>query len=152
MMAFQDIAQQTFLEQGMLNHITDALRSTIDWKLQGDDLSRKLSTLRFMAQSLQRHLERVMALEEYDGYMDMVGRLSPHLGKEVDALRQEHDQFRKAVPRIVARLERISSTDHIPLGIVCDELLVLLEGLEGHNRKEADLIQEAFDREGGGEG
>jgi hypothetical protein len=151
-MAPQDIAQQTLLEQGMLYHLTDALRSVIDWKLHGADLSRKLSTLRFIAQSFQRHLERVMALEEYDGYMDMVGRLSPHLGKEVDALRQEHDTFRKAVPRIVARLERISLTDHTTMGIVCGELLVLLEGLEGHNRKEADLLQEAFDREGGGEG
>jgi hypothetical protein len=67
-------------------------------------------------------------------------------------LRQEHETFRKAVPRIVARLERNSSTDHIPLGIVCDELLVLLEGLEEHNRKESDLLQEAINREGGGEG
>src|ERR1700682_3241191 len=101
MMAFQDIAQQTFLEQGMLNHIMGALRSTIDWKLHGDDLSRKLSTLRFITQSFQSHLDSVMALEEYDGYMYMVGSLSPHLGKEVDVLRQEHDQFRKAVLRIV---------------------------------------------------
>ncbi len=148
----QDIAQQTLLEQGMLNHIMGALRSTIDWKLHGDDLSRKLSTLRFIAQSFQRHLERVLALEEYDGYMDMVGRLSPHLGKEVDALRREHDTFRKAVPRIVARLERISSTDPIPLGTVCDELLVLLDRLEGHSRRESALLQEAINREGGGEG
>ena len=151
-MAHQDIAQQTLLEQGMLIHLTDALRSVIDWKLQGDDLSRKLSTLRFIAQSFQRHLERLMALEEYDGYMDMVGALSPHLGKDVDALRKDHDQFRKAVSRIVSRLERISSADPTTTGLVCDEMLVLLEGLEDHNRKESDLLQEAFDREGGGEG
>ena len=151
-MAHQDIAQQTLLEQGMLIHLTDALRSVIDWKLQGDDLSRKLSTLRFTAQSFQRHLERLMALEEYDGYMDMVGALSPHLGKDVDALRKDHDQFRKAVSRIVSRLERISSADPTTMGLVCDEMLVLLEGLEDHNRKESDLLQEAFDREGGGEG
>jgi hypothetical protein len=67
-MAPQDITQQTLLEQGMLYHLTDALRSVIDWKLHGADLSRKLSTLRFIAQSFQRHLERVMALEEYDGW------------------------------------------------------------------------------------
>ena len=86
-MAHQDIAQQTLLEHGMLNHLTDALRSVIDWKFQGDDFSRKLSTLRFIAQSFQRHLERLMALEEYDGYMDMVGGLSPHLGKDVQGRR-----------------------------------------------------------------
>ena len=93
-----------------------------------------------------------MALEEYEGYLDMVVQLSPFSGRAVDALRHEHDQVRNAAHRIVSRLERSSSTDHTTFGTVCDDLLVLLERLDEHGRKETDLLQEAFDREGGGEG
>jgi hypothetical protein len=63
-MTNQDIAQQISIEHGMLKHITDALRLALGWQMEGDDLSRKLSTVRFISQSLQRHLEHLMALEE----------------------------------------------------------------------------------------
>ena len=46
-----------------------------------------MSTLRFITQSLQRHLERVLALEEYDGYMDLVLHESPRLSNTVAALK-----------------------------------------------------------------
>jgi hemerythrin-like domain-containing protein len=151
-MPYQDIAQQTFLEHGMLKNITDALRLTIAWQVQGEDFSRKLSTLRFIAHSLQRHLEHLMSLEEYDGYMDRVSQLTPYLGRRVDALRREHDEFRQAVHRILPHLERVSPTDHAEFGKLCDELLALVARLENHDRKEADLLHEAFGQDGGGEG
>jgi hemerythrin-like domain-containing protein len=84
--------------------------------------------------------------------MDGVMERCPELGKKVDALRQEHNTFRHAVTRLVHRLEQTSSTDRAAFEGLCEELRVLLDQLDEHNSKEIDLIQEAAEREGGGEG
>jgi hypothetical protein len=147
-----DMAQQTLVEHTMLKHLMEGLRATVAWKLHGAGLSRKLSTLRFIAQSLQRHLEHLLALEEYDGYMDRVLATSPRLSKTVDALREQHDVFRRGVSRMVHGLEQVSSSDDTGFTGLCNDLLVLLDKLDAHNRKEIHLIQEAFERDGGGEG
>jgi hypothetical protein len=151
-MADQDIAQQSIVENEMLNHIMGSLRLTMAWKVEGNDFSRKLSTMRFITHSLVRHLEHMFALEEYDGYMDVVGKLSPHLARRVDALRRDHDQFRTTLHRFIPRLERASTADLAEFDKLCQELLGLLDRLDAHGRTEAKLIQESFGRDGGGEG
>jgi hypothetical protein len=132
--------------------LIEGLRNTLAWKVQGTDFVRKLSTLRFYTQSFQRHLERVLALEEYDGYMDLVLQASPQLGNGVDALRREHEQFRKESSHIVHRFEHVSPTDGDSFARICDELHGLLNRLAAHNKKEVNLMQEAFARDDGGEG
>jgi hemerythrin-like domain-containing protein len=151
-MANQDVAQQTLVEHGMLKHITDALRAVLAWQVQEGGSARKLSSMRFITQSLQRHLDHLWELEEHDGYMGVVTERIPHLGRQVDALQQEHDRFRRAVRGIVARLERLSPADDTGLGDLCGETLGLLDKLDEHSRKEVGLVQEAFDWEEGGEG
>jgi hemerythrin-like domain-containing protein len=151
-MPYTDIAEQSGVEHGLLKSITDSLRLAIGWKLEGKDVSRKLSTVRFVAQSLQRHLDHLFALEEYDGYMDVVVSVSPQLGRRVDALRHEHDQLRHAVARTVQGLERVVLTDQGTLDEVCAELLGVLQQLDEHTQKEARLLQQALKRDGGGEG
>jgi len=107
-----------------------------------------------IVRSFQGHLDRLFALEEYDGYMDLVNKRAPRLSKIVDALKLEHEEFRGGVRRIALGLERISSpTDQAKFDTVCGELLDLLDKLEVHGRKETDLFQEAFEQDrGGGEG
>ncbi len=151
-MSYNDVVQQTAVEQGMLENLMQALRNTMAWQVEGNDSSRKLSTLRFIAQSFQRHLEHLMTLEEYDGYMDLVMASGPHLSRAVQGLRQEHDRFRSAVRQIVQRLERLSAADQDPLAGICDDLRALLEQVDAHDRRERGLWQEAFARDGGGEG
>jgi hemerythrin-like domain-containing protein len=151
-MANHDVAQQTLVEHEMLKNICGALRRTIGWQVEGDDGSRKLSTLRFIAHSLQRHLEHLMALEEYDGYMDIVAGQSPHLARRVDSLRQEHDEFRQAVHRILPRLERVGPADRGEIDKIGAELLELIDRLDAHSHKETALLQDGFGRDGGGEG
>jgi hemerythrin-like domain-containing protein len=149
----QDVTEQMRVEHGLLQYLIQGLRATLAWQVPGPDASRKLSTLRFIAQMFQRHLERLLALEEYDGYMGVVRATCPRLGRATDALRAEHEGFRTEARRIVLRLERLPNTDLAALGQVCTDLLALLEQVEGHSRKEMDLLQEAFERdEGGGEG
>jgi hypothetical protein len=146
-----DAAQQTLVENDLLQHLVDGLRSTLAWQVEGDVL-RKLSTLRFIAQCFQRHLERMMALEEHDGYMDEVALLSPRLARRVDVLRGEHGRLREGARRTVVRLEQVEPTDGPEFAAVCADLAVLVDEVEKHSRKEVALVQEAFARDSGGEG
>ena len=146
------IPQQVLVEHQTLAYVTSALRATMGWKYQGTDLSRKLSSLRFVGQSFQRHLKHLMELEEEDGYMAVVLADRPELTDEVEALRQEHDQFRKSLNRILARLRRVAPTDHEAFTKISDDLSGLLGKLDQHSRKEIDLLQHALLEDEGGEG
>src|SRR5690242_20004510 len=99
----KEIAEQTRVENGMLKYLVEGLRMGLAWKVHGPDFSRKLSTLRFITQSFQRHLEHMMSLEETNGYMDMVLTCAPQLGRSVDALRKDHEWFRSSLGGIVNR-------------------------------------------------
>ena len=151
-MANNSIAEQMVVEHKMLKSIVEGLRQAIGLKPEGDSFARKLHTVHFLALSLQRHLDHLLTLEECDGYMDAVVNLFPQLGSQVDGLRQEHDQFRKASLQVLHGLETVAPTDQTTFRNVCDEALALLKKLDDHTRKEVDLVQEAFDRDSGGEG
>src|SRR5437773_3874226 len=146
------IGEQTRIEHEILKHITRAMSVVMDWEVIGNEFSRKLASLRFLGQSFQRHLERMMAVEEHDGYMAAVAESHPQLSKEIDALRQDHSKFRGAIHWIVPHLERVAPTDHASFHNICRELHELLENLDEHSRKEMSLLQKAFTREEGGEG
>jgi len=148
----QDIAQQIHVESGLMNSLVEGLRAILAWKTQGDDYTRKLSTVAFVSKSLRRHLERLMNLEETDGYMDVVLETKPNLSKVVDHLRLEHERFRHMTKRFVRRFEQMSPTDQDAFDRTCDELADFLQRLDRHSRREAKLIQETFEQEEGGEG
>jgi hypothetical protein len=147
-----DIARQTVIENHILRLLIEGLRSALAWKLATDDFSRKLSSVRFITQSFQRHLERLMALEEYDGYMVRLEKKAPQLTRAVSDLKQENETFRTEIRRILHGLEHLSSTDRATFANLCDELLNLLKDLEEHCKKETDLYHEAFEQDAGGEG
>jgi hypothetical protein len=152
-MDHHEVTQQMKVEQGLLQFLIEGLRATVAWQAPGPDVSRKLSSMRFIAESFQRHLERLLALEEYDGYMEVVRASCPRLDRATDDLRAEHERFRTEARWIVHRLERLPGTNPAALDQVCADLLALLERIEDHNQKEMALVQEAFEQdEGGGEG
>ncbi len=146
------ISEQVLVEHQVLAHILSALRATIGWKYQGADLTRKIASLRFVGQSLQRHLKHLMGLQEEDGYMAVILESHPELNDEVEALRQEHSQFRKGLSRILNRFRLVQPTDHLTLGKISNDLLAFLEALDEHSHKETGLIQHALLKDEGGEG
>ncbi|HEX7447748.1 MAG TPA: hemerythrin domain-containing protein [Pirellulales bacterium] len=146
-----EIAQQAAIEHEMLKHIAAALRATMQMK-SGDDFSRKLSGLRFICQSFQRHLEHVMALEEFDGYMNVVTESYPQWSERTVKLRTEHDRFRDVLGGLNYRLERTTPDNPEAFQRLCRELGELLEQINDHNQRETALIQEAFLYDVGGEG
>jgi hypothetical protein len=144
-----DMAAQIRVEHELLHHLSMGLRSTVAWRVEEPGAARKLSTLRFVAQSFQRHLERLLALEEFDGYMGLLGKAAPRLDRAKDGLRREHEHFRTEARRIVQQLDRLPPTDLPALGKVCDDLLALVCRIDEHSAKEIALMQEAFADEGG---
>lgn len=138
------IAKKTLFEHDMLSQIGKALDVVLHWAVEGDDASRKLSSVRFISQSLHWHLERLMALENSEGYSSAVEEAHPDLSKEarVAALRHEHDDFRAAMERLMPPLDEVSARDLATFDRLCSELSRLLEALETHLRKEELLLPE----------
>lgn len=147
-----ELAQQARVECNLLQLLIEGLRAALAWRVNGDDCTRKLATMRFIARSFQRHLERVMYLEEVDGYMDIVLEKKPFLIGRVDSLKMEHKAFRRNTASIVHRLGRVNATDRITLDDICEHLGNMLDRLDSHLQSEARLFCEAFEQEEGGEG
>ena len=112
---------------------------------------RKLSSVRFFTELYQRHLERLFALEEIDGYMESVSRLNPELTDQVDNLKREHEQFRAAVRKIVVRIDLASPTKLAEFDATCEELRNTINQVLEHLRREQELLVESFHRDTGGE-
>src|SRR5690606_511864 len=95
------LIEQTKVESDALEHVTRALEIMLGWTVASDGFARKLSSVRFFTELYQRHLERLFALEEIDGYMDAVSKLKPELASRVAALKQEHEPLRAALRETV---------------------------------------------------
>jgi hypothetical protein len=147
-----DISEQLFVEHQILAHIVRALRATIGWTYQGVDITRRIGSLRSAGQLLQRHLKHLFGLEEKDGYMSVVLESHPELADEVEALRQEHGQFRRTLSRILTRLRLVQPTNPLTLVKISEDLSALLDKLDEHTHRETGLIQHALLKDEGGEG
>jgi len=138
------LAQQAMLEHQILKHLTGALEVSLNWDADGIDGARKLASVRFVMQALQRHLERQLALEEFDGYMEAVIESNPSLSGQIEKLKHEHDEFREATHRICSRLDSLTPGDAAAFEATCGEIRQLLARLAEHSRKEINLLQESF--------
>ena len=151
-LAMDTVGHQCLLEHQILNHVMAALRLSLQWKVTAVGYAKKLSTVRFTAQSFQRHLERLLNLEEGGGYMSLVRERQPALYHQVLSLRQEHDEFRAALAGILAELDQLPADNGACLDDLCGQLDQLLVKLEQHHHREIDLMQEALTVDVGGEG
>ena len=140
----RSILNQTRVEHEMLAYARDALVGALEWQTVGDTFTRKLSTLRFALKTYHEHLERVLAIEECDGYMLFVCDESPWLTERVDKLRAEHDEFRDEIKEVATQLERLMPTDHESLRLVTEQIRGLLCELSAHSERELALLQTAM--------
>ena len=145
------LIQQTKVESQALEHVTQALEVMLGWAVNGDGYGRKLSSVRFFTELYQRHLERLFALEEIDGYMESVSRLNPELARQVDDLKREHERFRAAVRKMVVRIDLASPTNLPEFDATCDELRKTINQVLEHLRREQELLVESIQRDTGGE-
>jgi hypothetical protein len=146
------IVQQTKVESQALKHVTQALEATLGWIVAGDGFARKLSSVRFFTEAYQRHMERLFALEEIDGYMESVSRLNPELTSRVALLKQEHESFRGALRETVLRLDLALPIEVADFERTCAQLQDTINRVLDHLHRESELLVESFDRDTGGEG
>ncbi len=92
----QEIAKQVEVELALLVNIEQSLRIALDWETEDRGNIRKLSTLRFVARSFERHLTRLRVLAEYGGYMHLVTDSKPHLASAVQGLQNLRDDWASA--------------------------------------------------------
>ena len=146
------VTEQCLIEHRTLAHVKAALRLALDWQVGAPGLPRKVATVRFMAQSFRRHIERLMSLEEKDGYMDVVRQIKPNLVDQARRLRGEHDVFRSMLARLLPRIETVSDTNAEEISSICDDLQSLLHGVDIHDARETALLQDVVMQDDGGEG
>lgn len=142
----------SWMEHQILGHVKQAMRVTLDWKAPEVSMPRKLSSLQFTIKSFQRHLERVMSIEEEGSYMSEVLDVKPNLEERVDALAGDHARFRARMRQLLPELEEISEWDEPKFVEICDDIRALLDEVDRHDELEVNLLQESLLMDEGGEG
>src|SRR5688572_27016420 len=145
------LIQQTKVESQALEHVTRALEVMLGWDVDPDGFTRKLLSVRFFTELYHRHIERLFALEDVDGYMEGMARLNPSLNGQVDSLHRQHELFRVAIRKIGVRLDLASPTHFAEFDATCDELRNTINQILEHLRREQELLVESFHRDMGGE-
>jgi hypothetical protein len=146
------LIQQTRVESQALEHVTRALEGMLGWSVVGDGFSRKLSSVRFFTDLYQRHLERLFALEEVDGYMEHLTRRNPELAAQVDQLKLEHNQFRTNVRQSVVRIDLATASQLPEFEATCLQLRGTINRVLEHLHRESELLVDSLNRDTGGEG
>ena len=146
------MASVSWIEHQTLEHVKGALRVTVDWKAPAVSQARKKSSVRFTLQSFCRHLERVMSIEEEDGYMDVVAQEKPYLEDRIRRLATDHDRFRARVRELMPRLDDLAEWEEPDFDEVCDEIKEFLSDVDRHDLEEIRLLQETLTMDEGGEG
>ena len=145
-------ANVAWMEHQILDHVKDALRVTLGWQVPAVGLSRKLSSVQFTLKSFQRHLERLMDIEEQDGYMVVVAETKPHLSMQVERLEHDHRQFRREIEHLIPEVDSLTDYQSEEFARLCDEITSLLEQVDRHDVEEIELLQESLLCDEGGEG
>jgi Hemerythrin HHE cation binding domain len=146
------IASTSWMEHKILEHVKQALRVTLDWKAPVVSMPRKLSSLQFTMKSFRRHLERVMSIEEEDGYLEFIADSKPNMQTRIDSLASDHGRFRARIRRLVPELDELSDWEEDRFHDLCGEIRRLLRDVDHHDALEIDLLQESFLMDEGGEG
>ncbi len=151
-MTSETLARRCQEEHDNLANIKEALRVTLSWHTPSIGNSRKIHSLAFIIRALQRHLEQQLSLEEHSHNVDDAGCERPSLTGEALRLRLEHDEFRQALHEMLPVVEQLQPEEGARCEYFCREVSGLLERIEAHELNEAELLQEAYCQDDGGEG
>lgn len=132
------------MEHQVLEHIKQAMRVTLNWHAPDVSMPRKLSSLQFTIKSFQRHLERVMRIEEEGGYMSEVVDARPYLQNRINFLAGDHKRFRDRLRKLLPELNSISEWEQPRFVEVCTALSALLDEVDRHDKREIQVLQESL--------
>ena len=140
------------MEHQVFEHIKQALLVTLNWQAPVVGIPRKLSSLQFTIKSFQRHLDRIISIEEEGGYMADAMESKPYFQDRVEQLEKEHARFRERLRKLIPELNETKEWDEARFNRICDDLRMLVEDLDRHNEREIELLQESTCVDEGGEG
>lgn len=140
------------MEHQVLEHIKQALRVTIDWEAPLVSMPRKLSSIQFTLKSFQRHLDRVISIEEDGGYMSEVLDAKPYYQNRIEQLQSDHRRFRARLRQLLPELNEFKEWEGSRFEQVCNDLRELLDDVDRHDMQEVELLQESLLCDEGGEG
>jgi hypothetical protein len=136
------LAHETLVEHQIMEHIKDALRLTLDAKAWPTAQGHKLASVRFMADSFERHFLRLLDLEEKGGYMAVECERAPQLSPQITALRAEHAEFRQQLDETLQALRSLAGDEEERFEGLCRKLRSLLERIDAHDAKEVELLEQ----------
>ena len=145
-------ANVAWMEHQILDHVKQALRVTLGWQVPAVGLPRKLSSVQFTLKSFQRHLQRLMDIEEQEGYMVLVAETKPHLAVRVERLEHDHQQFRREMEHLLPEVDALTDYESEAFERKCEEIYALLDSIDRHDAEEIELLQETLLFDEGGEG
>lgn len=137
-------ASQTWMEHQALEHIKRALRVTLDWETPAISFQRKRQSVTFATESFARHLERLMKIEEEDGYMRMVVDAKPNKACRIADLRDDHTRFRRSVELLLIELDELGDWQESEFEAICERVSALLAEVDRHDCDEVRLLQDAL--------
>src|SRR5688500_9196407 len=143
---------QFTVENQVLDYVKTALRKTLASDEEKMGLERKVSTVKFVAESLIRHLIRLLDLEDETEAADPMEECKPHLADKAVALQTDHGQFRAILTEMREQVAGISADNEPHFDGFCKELLVFLDRLDKHEEAELAVLQELHNSDEGGEG
>jgi hemerythrin-like domain-containing protein len=145
-------ASTACMEHQVFEHIKQALLVTLNWQAPSISMPRKLSSLLFTIKSFQRHLDRVISIEDEGGYMKDVLECKPYMEERIEQLARDHVRFRERLRKLIPELNEIKEWDEPRFEQVCEDLRSLIAAIDRHNAQEVELLQESMLVDDGGEG
>jgi hypothetical protein len=87
------------------------------------------------------HLRRMMAIAAEDGYLLPVLEKRPTLSKEVERLRQEHDQFRRLMDNLHDAIIALKPDELLLIRDCCARVQAFLGHVQRHQEHETHMVQ-----------
>ena len=87
-------------------------------------------------------------LEEQDGYMKAVKEQDQRFESDLQCLRDEHREMNRELAKLADEADALQQMD----AEFSEKVMSWIDGFRNHEKREIDLVQEAFDVDVGGEG
>ena len=143
---------QFTIENQVLDHVKLALRNTLTSDTERMGLERKVSTVKFVTESLHRHLERLLDWEDEAGLVDPNELDKPHLIEKAGLLQREHQKIREMLNSLASTVAELTPEEETYFDAYCRDALAFLDQLDRHEKSEMLVLQQIYNDDEGGEG
>jgi iron-sulfur cluster repair protein YtfE (RIC family) len=89
---------------------------------------------------LTAHLQRMMAIEEEDGYLTPVIDNRPGLASQVELLRHEHDELRCLTENLGTTVHNLKPEDNLIIADTCMRIQTYLGHVQRHEEHENHIV------------